>query len=249
MLTYRGTVPRRVLFLRNDPTAPEALLGEAFTESGFQITTFDVVGSDQDADPDVVVSFPDPTGFDAIVPLGSRWGVNDGLRWIAGEMAVVRSALAAGVGVLGVCFGGQLLAAALGGTVTRSPCPEIGWYEVHSTEPALVPPGRWFQWHFDRFSPPPGATVLARNDQATQAFVSGRALGLQFHPEVDPELVRRWVDGETAAELARLGVDPAELLRRTGAMADDAARRLRILVRGFLRLLEDDSGHQAGGHR
>ena len=135
-------MPRQVLFLANDPTAPVGLLGEVFAESGFDISTFDVVAPDRPDDPVVDVSFPDPLDYDVIVPLGARWAVYDErVPWIADEMDLVRRGLDAGVGVLGVCFGGQLLAAALGGTVARSPQPEIGWCDVHSDNPALVPPG------------------------------------------------------------------------------------------------------------
>lgn len=232
---------RRVLFVRNDPTAPEALLGDVFAESGFEVTTFDVIPSERPDDPHVEVDFPDPAGFDVVVPLGSRWGVTDGgLGWVADEIAMVRETLAGGGGVLGVCFGGQLLAAALGGTVERAPQPEIGWYDVHSDAPDLIPGGSWFQWHFDRFTPPPGATVVARTAQATQAFVRGRAMGLQFHPEVDPALVEQWIDG---GELDALGIDPEAVRRRTAVLADDAARRLRLLVRGFLGQLENEVGN------
>lgn len=236
---------RRVLFVCNDPSAPAALLGEAFAESGFAIDTFEVVPADRVADPAVTVTFPDPTGYDVVVPLGGRWPVyGDTLDWVSDETAMVREALSAGVGVLGVCFGGQLLAAALGGSVARSPHPEIGWHEVHSDDPALVPPGPWFQWHFDRFTPPPGAVVVARNDCAPQAFVHGRAMGLQFHPEVDEALVRQWIAEDDGGEMAGLGIDADEVLERTAEVADDAARRLRRLVRGFL-----DRCAPAGQHR
>lgn len=120
-----------MLFIYNDPTAPEALLGEVFSEFGFDIKTFDVVPADRADDPAGEVSFPDPLRYDVVVPLGSRWSVYDeNLRgsWVGAEMQLVRDAGAAGVGVLGICFGGQLIAQALGGTVGPSPHPEIGWY-------------------------------------------------------------------------------------------------------------------------
>ena len=229
---------RRVLFIHNDPSAPEALLGEVFAESGFDIATFEVVPAERADDPVLEVTFPDPTGYDVIVPLGSRWSVNDEhLPWVRTEAALLQTALGAGVGVLGVCFGGQLLAHALGGTVARSPAPEIGWYEVHSRHPSVVPHGPWFQWHFDRISLPPGASEVARSTRATQAFVQGRALGLQFHPEVDRALVQKWISEDDDDGIAALGLDPDEILLRTDAVIDDAVRRLRLLVEGFLGLL------------
>ena len=242
-------MPRKVLFLYNDPTAPAGLLGEVFTESGFDVGTFDVVPPDR-PDPLCQVSFPDPLDYDAIVPLGARWAAYDErVPWIADESAMVRRALDGGVGVLGVCFGGQLLAQALGGTVARSPEPEIGWAEVHSDHPALVPGGPWFQWHFDRLTAPPGATEIARNSSATQAFVQGRALGLQFHPEVDAALVDYWIAEDAGVDLARLGLNAEDIRARTADVADDAARRLRLLVSGFVNLLADnalDDPHRLG---
>ncbi len=252
-------MPRRVLFLYNDPTAPAALLGEAFAENGFDVDTFEVVPADRAGDPVFDVTFPDASGYDVIVPLGARWAVYDERlagSWVADEIELVRGALAAGAGVLGVCFGGQLLARALGGEVSRSPHPEIGWYEVHSDNPALVPHGPWFQWHFDRFSLPPGAVEVARNLGTTQAFVHGRALGLQFHPEVDRTLVEDWIVGDlndgSGSGIAELGLDAGEIRARTAVELDDAARRLRLLVRGFLALLDktgldEDSQHDVDG--
>ncbi len=228
-------MPGQVLFIYNDPIAPEALLGETFTDLGFDVDTFEVVPEDRVHDPAVDVTFPDPTGYDVIVPLGSRWAVYDErLAWVAAEMDTVRRAADAGVGVLGVCFGGQLVAQALGGSVQRSPDPEIGWHDVHSLDPGLVPHGPWFQWHFDRFTPPPGATEIARNDRATQAFVHGRAMGLQFHPELDRALLERWIDDDRDRDVERLGLRNDDLRSRTDVEVDDAARRLRTLVRGFL---------------
>lgn len=233
-------VPRQVLFIYNDPIAPEALLGETFTELGFDVDTFEVVPAERAADPAVDVTFPDPTRYDVIVPLGSRWAVYDErLPWVATEIDTVRHAVDAGVGVLGVCFGGQLVATALGGTVARSTDPEIGWHRVSSSDPELVPDdGPWFQWHFDRFTPPAGSTVIARNDRATQAFVHGRAMGLQFHPELDHKLLELWIDDDRnrdgEGDLAQLGLRADDVRADTTTHVDDAARRLRLLVRGFL---------------
>ena len=231
---------RQVLFIYNDPIAPEALLGETFTELGFDVDTFEVVPAERASDPVLDVTFPDPTRYDVIVPLGSRWAVYDQrLPWVATEIDTVQRAVDAGVGVLGVCFGGQLVAAAFGGSVQRSTDPEIGWCEVRSSDPALVPDGPWFEWHFDRFTPPPDATVVARNDRATQAFVRGTAMGLQFHPELDHKLLELWIDDDRersdgAGDLRTLGLTADGLRSDTTVHVDDAARRLRLLVRGFL---------------
>jgi GMP synthase-like glutamine amidotransferase len=153
---------------------------------------------------------------------------------VGAETQLVRDAADAGVALLGVCFGGQLLAHAFGGSVGRSPDPEIGWYDVHSDNPAVVPPGRWFQWHFDRWTLPPGASEIARTPASSQAFLFGRALALQFHPEVDRELLERWLADDRTGEVASSGRTHDELRSTTDQFAPDAAARVRELVRGFV---------------
>jgi GMP synthase-like glutamine amidotransferase len=230
-------VAPKVLFLYNEHLATEALLGDAFAEQGFDVDTFEVVPAEQIDDPAVEVTFPDPGNYDVIVPLGARWPVYDeALRrsWVSTEMQLVRDAADDGVALLGVCFGGQLLAQAFGGSVARSSQPEIGWYDVTSDKPDLIPGGPWFQWHFDRWTLPPGATEVARTPNASQAFVLGRALALQFHPEVDAALLERWLVDDYAGEVTDFGLSHDELLSRTTELAQSASARVRDLVRGFV---------------
>jgi GMP synthase-like glutamine amidotransferase len=229
-------VAPKVLFIVNDPVAPPAMLGEVFADLGYDTDTFAVVPPDRVDDPAVDVDFPDPLSYDAIVPLGARWAAYDERLvngWVADEMAMVRAADAAGVGVLGVCFGGQLAAQAHGGVVQRSSDPEIGWHQVNSDVQDFIPGGPWFQWHFDRFAIPPGAVELARNRRATQAFAIGRTVGLQFHPELDAPLLEAWLDND-GPEAVALGLELDELRAETKRLQPDANRRLRILVRSFL---------------
>jgi GMP synthase-like glutamine amidotransferase len=231
-----GVAPK-VLFIVNEHLATEALLGEAFTEYGFDVDTLEVVPAARIDDPAVEVRFPDPTGYDVIVPLGARWPVYDEAlqrTWVGAETQLVRDAADAGVALLGVCFGGQLLAEAFGGSVTRSTVPEIGWYDVDTDLPALVPSGPWFQWHFDSWTLPPGATEIARTANASQAFVLGRALALQFHPEIDLKLLDVWLADDRDGDIVNAGLRHDELRTRTIELADDVAPRIRALVRGFL---------------
>ncbi|MCV7025201.1 type 1 glutamine amidotransferase [Mycolicibacterium novocastrense] len=232
-----GRVTAKALFLYNDPIATEALLGEAFVDAGFDVHTFEVVPAGRAHSPAGHVTFPDPTNYDVLVPLGARWPVYDdalGRTWVGEQMTMMRCAADAGIAILGVCFGGQLLAQTFGGTVTRAPSPEIGWYDVESTDPLLVPGGRWFQWHYDRWTLPPGATELARTATASQAFLLGRTLALQFHPEVDLELLDRWLGDDDVGEVAAFGLTHDELRSQTTALAHDPAKRVRRLVHGFV---------------
>lgn len=227
-----------VLFLYNDPIATEAMLGEAFTDAGYDVHTLAVVPASRVGEPAVQVDFPDPTRYDVIVPLGARWPVYDEplkSTWVGAEMELVREAAAAGVPTLGVCFGGQLLAQAFGGSVYRSETPEIGWFDLESDHHDLIPAGPWFEWHFDRWTIPPGATEIARTSTTSQAFALGRAVALQFHPELDPALLELWLDDDREAGEAELvGRSHAELRARTAELHDDAGQRIRRLVSGFL---------------
>ncbi|HET7665509.1 MAG TPA: type 1 glutamine amidotransferase [Mycobacterium sp.] len=226
-----------VLFIYNEHLATEALLGDAFSAEGFDVDTFEVVPAERIDSPAVDVTFPDPTGYDVIVPLGARWPVyDDALRrtWVGAETQLVRDAADAGVALLGVCFGGQLLAQAFGGSVARSTVPEIGWHDVETDHPELVPRGPWFQWHFDRWTVPPGATEIARTAHSSQAFVLGRALALQFHPEIDDALLDVWLADDRDGEVVGAGLSHSELRAQTRQLAEDAAKRIRALVRGFL---------------
>ncbi len=226
-----------VLFIYNEHLATEGLLGEAFTECGFDVDTFEVIPAGHIDGPAIDVAFPDPARYEVIVPLGARWPVyDDALRrtWVGAEMRLIRDAVSSGVAVLGVCFGGQLLAQAFGGSVSRSDTPEVGWYEINSDKPDLVPGGQWFQWHFDSWTLPPGAVEIARTAQSSQAFTIANALALQFHPELDISLLQRWLAEDNDGEVVGSGQTHDELLSRTTLLRDGVAARVRALVRGFL---------------
>jgi GMP synthase-like glutamine amidotransferase len=173
---------------------------------------------------------PDPTGFSFIASLGSANSPREPEKpAVATELRFLRRAVAADVPVLGLCFGGQALAVALGGSVEEAPEPELGWYELETEDPAQVPAGPWLQWHYDRFTVPDGATELARTDRASQAFRLGPHLGVQFHPESTIERVSVWARKD-AARTARYGVTDGEARLEAGrahqAGAIEAAYRL-----------------------
>jgi GMP synthase-like glutamine amidotransferase len=106
---------------------------------------------------------------------------------------------------------------------------------VASDDEALIPGGRWFQWHFDRWTLPPGATEIARTANSSQAFLLGRALALQFHPELDNNLLEAWLDVDRqGGEVASVGLTHDDLRWATREFEAEAARRILDLVRGFL---------------
>jgi GMP synthase-like glutamine amidotransferase len=171
--------------------------------------------------------------------MGAPYAAYDDARignWLLPELQKLRDAHNSGIPILGICFGGQAMARALGGSVARAPRAELGWYTIETDDPGLIPSGPWFEYHWDRWQNPPGAREIARTEIATQAFVMGRTLGLQFHPEIDSEVLEEWLamDGG-CAEVESEGVDVEELRARTRAEATQAEERANDLVEVFLK--------------
>jgi GMP synthase-like glutamine amidotransferase len=227
----------RVLVVLHDHASSSGNVGERLRQRGFTVDEVIVVPADRFDDPGVDFEFPDPAAYDLLVPTGSPWSVYDHDligSWVKPELAWLADAVDAGVPVLAICFGAQALATALGGETTRAARPEVGWFEVRSDDPSLIPPGPWMQWHYDRFTIPPGGTELARNDLCPQAFRYGRSLGVQFHPELTADGLNVWLDNGGVAEARAVGVDPDELRRDTAARAGPARPRAHALVDAFL---------------
>lgn len=227
----------KALFIQQDHASPTGPVGEAFVDRGYDITEFLVVPPHHFHDPKVTVDLPTPTDFDVVVPMGAPWSVYDDETvgmWVHDEITFLRAAHDCGVPVLGICFGAQALAAALGGAVIPATEYEIGWTVVDSDRPDVVPPGPWFQWHGDRWVLPEGIRAFARTARAEQAFSCGRSLGVQFHPELTPTMLDGWLVNGGEAHARALGVDPDALRRATDAEAPAADARARGLVNAFL---------------
>jgi GMP synthase-like glutamine amidotransferase len=176
----------------------------------------------------------DPRDYGMIVSLGSEFAAfDDSIPWLEKEKALLLGASEADVPVLGICFGGQLLARLLGGRSFRGEIAEIGWLPVRSSDPALVSGGPWFQWHFDTFTAPAGAQLIADSAAGPQAYTIGRSLGVQFHPEVTPEIMDSWVE-VYRHELDQEGVDPDRLLQETYERAGETRAAAWRLFDGFL---------------
>jgi GMP synthase-like glutamine amidotransferase len=227
----------RALVVHHDHASPAGPVADRFAAHGYDIVDHLVVPAVSFHAPGVPAAFPEFTGFDAVVVLGSPWSAYDHEligSWVRPEIEQLRAADRAGVPVLGICFGGQLLAAAHGGSVAASPAPEIGWVDIVRDDEAVVPAGPWFQWHYDRWTLPPGAVELARNAAASQAFRLRRNLALQFHPELTSTTLDGWLETGGTAQAAARGVDVGEMVERTRRESTDAVRRAHALVDTFV---------------
>ena len=215
---------RAVILQHEDPTPPGHVT-EWLDEHGAAHEVFRIDLEDRDLD---------PRGYDLIVSLGSEFAAFDETHaFVPREYRLMERAVEADVPILGLCFGGQMLARVLGGEVYRGDESEIGWLPVRTKDPQLVPEGPWFQWHFDSFTPPPGAQLLADSDAGPQAYIVGRSLGVQFHPEVTPQIMDQWVR-VYRHELDAEGVDPDALLDETYRRADQTRTTARRLLDTFI---------------
>lgn len=220
----------RAIIIANHADADGGVVAERFGELGWDFSLWSREDADNWSD------LPDDVGL--VVPLGSDWSVywEDIAAFVAGEARILGMAHRRGTPIFGICFGGQMLAHALGGRVERAAAPEIGWFAVAADpeKASVFAENPWFQWHYDRFTPPPGARELASGPQGCQAFVLGSSLGVQFHPEITPAIVERWSSGAGAEELARVGRDPSALVSDTNSHAHVSARAARRLVDWFV---------------
>ena len=176
---------------------------------------------------------PSVDGCSLLVSLGSVWRVHDSAlaTVLQTEQALLRRAVAGGTPVLAICFGMQQLTVAVGGEVYATEQPEIGFTFVEPRVPA-IPPGPWMEYHYDACRLPPGAVALAANAHGLQAYRLGSALAVQFHPEADLAVVKRW-SVESADELDGLGLSAAWMVEDAEAHADEARHAALALFDTF----------------
>ena len=188
---------RKILVFQHVPFEPLGTLDPVLRDAGFRIRYVNF-GRNPSA-------IPSLKRYRGLIVLGGPMNVDDVDRHpnLAVEVELIREALDRDMHILGICLGAQLLAKALGATVTPDRHTEIGWHDIELTEDgtkdALLscfePVQRIFQWHRDGFALPPQAVRLAGSTVCpNQAFRYGdKAYGFQFHLESDEQLLERWL--------------------------------------------------------
>jgi GMP synthase-like glutamine amidotransferase len=244
----------RALVIENDPTDDARRLGDWLTDAGLELDVIQahtgravpedlasyaalvVLGGEQDAYPDAAGRPAEP--------------------WFPALESLLRKAVRHQVPTLGICLGGQLLAAAHGGTVAPSAAgPELGPRLVARRDAAerdvLWAPVPFapdvLQWHHDEITElPAGAVLLAASPRhAHQAFrIGSRAWGTQFHIECDTAMVATWVGGNLDL-LAELGYQPEAVVAASDAVMGDLAdvwqpfaTRFAAIARGELAITD-----------
>jgi GMP synthase (glutamine-hydrolysing) len=176
----------KVLVVRNHPHAPEGAFGEWLAQQGHALTVTTGEALDGAALDDAEV----------MVLLGSAHGVYDThIPWIPRQRELVARRLAERKPTIGICFGAQMIAAAAGGESARMADGRFfrGWLGIEEARDPIFA-GPWPRWHGDTITLPPGAELLARDAGTVQALALPRAIGVQFHPEATPDILRAWAE-------------------------------------------------------
>jgi len=196
-----------VLLVQNTRVEGSGYLGELLQNDGFDVTSVNAKHE----------SLPDEK-FSLVVILGAPESANDDLAYLRDEQQLIRNSVKDDVPVLGICLGSQLIAKAFGAQVYRGPKMEIGFYHdlKISNNSKLFSgfknPFSVFHWHGDTFDLPDGATLLASSkDYSNQAFQYKSAVGLQFHLEINEQMIHLWLD-RTEEKLQQIPyIDPQKI--------------------------------------
>jgi GMP synthase-like glutamine amidotransferase len=142
--------------------------------------------------------------YSALALMGGGMSANDPLPSNRTAEILILQAMYRDIPVIGHCLGGQLMSRALGGVITDSPQPEIGWQSIEYEDTLLTK--EWFgerptdtviQWHYESFSIPTGAVRLATSKSCpNQAWAIGPHLAMQFHIEINENKIDSWVNDD-----------------------------------------------------
>jgi|TARA_B100001105_G_scaffold29944_1_gene21011 GMP synthase-like glutamine amidotransferase len=196
-----------VLLVQNTKVEGSGYLGDLLQNDGFDITS---VNAKYEALPD--------EKFSLVVILGAPESVNDDLSYLRDEQQLIKNSVEDDIPVLGICLGSQLIAKTFGAQVYKGPKIEIGFYhdlKISNNSnlfSGFKNPFSVFHWHGDTFDLPDGATRLALSkNYLNQAFQYKSAVGLQFHLEVNEQMINLWLD-RTEEKLQQISyIDPLKI--------------------------------------
>jgi len=196
-----------VLVVQNTRIESSGYLGELLSSDGFDITSID-------AKHEIIPN----KKFSLVVILGAPESANDAFPYLIEEQKLIKNSVNDDIPVLGICLGSQLIAKTFGAKIYSGPKKEIGFYndlKISSGSTffsGFQNPFTVFHWHGDTFDLPQGAMRLASSEHyPNQAFQYKSAIGLQFHLEVNEEMVNLWLDN-TKEKLQKISyINPQEI--------------------------------------
>ncbi|HXG74344.1 MAG TPA: gamma-glutamyl-gamma-aminobutyrate hydrolase family protein [Candidatus Nitrosotenuis sp.] len=217
----------KVLVIKNAGLEGPGTIGELFESDGFKLQT---IFAKKERLP--------PLDHSVVLILGAPESANDDLQYLKDEMSLIRTAVQKKIPTLGICLGSQLIAKAFGANVYKGTKKEIGFYHDVKIDPAarsrlfsgISNPFTVFHWHGDTFDLPKNSTRLAYSEMYNQAFQYGSAVAVQFHFEVNKEIVTSWLDA-TQEDLD--GIDPNEIRDQIDANIGSVQTNMKIFYKNF----------------
>ena len=218
-----------VLLVQNTRIEGSGTLGALLDADGFK--TKSVFAKEQ----------PLPSeNFSLLVILGAPESANDDLAYLKEEQKLIQKYVDAQKPVLGICLGSQLIAKAFGGNVYAGPKKEIGFFHDLQIDGSsklfsgFKNPFTVFHWHGDTFDLPPNAVRLAHStNYKNQAFQIGSAVGIQFHLEVDENMINLWLD-KTEDKLENIPyIDPQKIRNEINSYASQVKNNMKLFYKNF----------------
>jgi GMP synthase (glutamine-hydrolysing) len=229
----------KILSIQNIGFETLGTLGELIRSDGYQVENIE-------AQKETVPN--NAERYAAIIILGGPMSVYDNVGYLKREQELIRSALKLEIPVLGICLGSQLIAQAIGGNVYKGGKTEIGWSNVMLNQAGYKDLFKGintknitvFQWHGDTYDLPPKATIMASSKLYPQAFRFGSAIGIQFHMEVNREMIQRWAE-EYSQELKRERIELTELLNHKDHEIKQLFERCKVVYSNFSIMIKNRS--------
>ncbi len=216
----------RLLVLQHLERERPGLFIKLAEKRGFTVCTFRL---------DLGDPLPELRKGDLLLVLGGPMGIRDigtsSYPWLKEEVVLIKEALNQGIGLVGVCLGAQLLAYAAGGDVERlqegeshQPLAEIGWNNIFpqslennckltrllgNSFPVL-------HWHGDRILLPNSAKLIASSCRCKEQLfrIGSLAYGMQFHVEIDDDMVNKWISEDQNFISSALGTYGQSILKQ-----------------------------------
>jgi len=196
-----------VLLVQNTRIEGSGYLGDLIRHDGFDLTS---VNAKHEKLPE--------KNFSLVVILGAPESANDNLSYLQAEQQLIKNCVNDDIPVLGICLGSQLIAKTFGARVYTGPKTEIGFYDdlkINDNSKLFSNfknPFTVFHWHGDTFDLPEGATRLVSSEYyPNQAFQYKSAVGLQFHLEVNEDMINLWLDNTEEKLEKILHIDPQKI--------------------------------------
>ncbi|MFZ0513670.1 MAG: gamma-glutamyl-gamma-aminobutyrate hydrolase family protein [Candidatus Nitrosopolaris sp.] len=227
----------KILSVQNISFETLGTLGELIRSDGYQVENIE---AQKEAVPNNAEQYA------AIIILGGPLAVYDNVEYLKREQDLIRHAMKLEIPVLGICLGSQLIAQAIGGNVYKGGKKEIGWSNVMLNQAGYkdlfkgitTKSIKVFQWHGDTYDLP--ATIMASSKLYPQAFRFGSLIGIQFHLEVNGEMIQRWAE-EYSQELKRERIYLTDLLNHKDRDIAGLFERCKVLYSNFSKMIKDKS--------